>query len=176
MDWDRFSHDSDELLEDIEVEPKLGAKKEDRSASGTTVRVRRLRSDWTEEKFKSVIAEEFSRIVDPFELKKANRLLRLYYNSERHHVPEIERRLFGLAHAECRASYRFEEGRPALRGRVNYRLRAREKAFNLQEADLRGITEGNPFGSLMRLGPFEVEFWWYNRAILTAVDGIGKKT
>ena len=93
IDWDRFSHDSDELLEDIQVQPRLGAKKDDQSGSGTTVRIRRLRSDWTEDKFKTVIVDEFSRIVDPFESKKANRLVRLYYNVERHHVPEMERRL-----------------------------------------------------------------------------------
>ena len=175
IDWDDFSHESDKLLEEIKIEPKLGDTKDDSAVSGTTVRISRLCSDWSEDKFKSIISDEFSRLIDPFESRKANRLLRLSYNGKRHYVPEVERRLFDIAHAECNASLSYEDERPVLRGHLNYRLRMRERTFVLREGDLRSVTKGHPFSALMNLGPFSVEFWWYNRLILTAVDGLGKK-
>ncbi len=175
INWDRFSHESDKLLEEVKIAPRGGEPKADASESGTSVRIMRLRSDWSRDKFQRIILEEFSRLVDPFESRKASRLLRLYYNGERHYVPEIERRLFEIAHAECKASFAYEDGRPVLRGYVNYRLRARERSFVLREPELRGVIQGHPFSALMNLGPFEVEFWWYNRLILTEVAGLGKK-
>jgi signal transduction histidine kinase len=175
INWDHFSHDSDKLLSEIRMRPRKSAVKAEPSASGTTVKILRLRSDWDAEKVREIVNGEFSRLVDPFLPNKANRLLHLTYNGERHFIPEIEKKLFALAHAECRATFAYEDGRPVLRGYVNYRLRTQERTFVLGEPELRGAIRPLPFSSLMALGPFEMEFWWYNRAILTAVAGIGKK-
>ena len=175
IDWDHFSHDSDMLLDEVKVEPTVGRKKEDSTSSGTTVRIKRLRSDWNKDKFRSIILKEFSRLVDPFESKKAGRMLRLYYNGTRHYVREIERRLFEIAHAECKASLQNEDERPVLRGYVNYRLRARERSFVLRETELRSHLDGQPFSALMNLGPIKVEFWWYNRSSLTGIDDLKKR-
>lgn len=174
IDWDWFSHDSEKMLGDVRISP-TSINVRTLNESGTTVTIRRLRSDWNREKFARIVIEEFSKLLDPFEGRKASRLLRLFYNGERSHVPEIERHLFDIAHAECKASFTYEQNRPVLRGYVNYRLRGRERTFVLGEPELRGAIGKLPWGAVLDLGPFEVAFWWYNRAALTDVAGIGKK-
>lgn len=173
INWDWFSHDSDKLLGDISVSPR--ATRDAPHRSGTTVTIMRLNSDWSRDKFARIVLEEFSKLLDPFESRRASRLLRLYYNGQRSHVPEIERHLFDIAHAECKAEFGYEEDRPVLRGYVNYRLRGRERTFVLREAELRGAIGEHPWSAVEALGPFSVAFWWYNRAALTDVAGIGKK-
>ncbi len=120
-------------------------------------------------------SEEFSRLVDPFETRKAQKLLRLYYNGVRQYVPELERRIFELAHAECTARFALEDGKPMLRTHINYRHRGREKTIVLREPELRGSTKGHAWRSVLNLGPFDLEMWWFNRALLSATPGLGKK-
>lgn len=175
IDWDWFSHNSEKMLGDIRISPRT-TNLRTMNKSGTTVTIMRLRSDWSKEKFAAIVLEEFSKLIDPFEGRKASRLLRLFYNGARSHVPEIERHLFEIAHAECKANFAYEDGGPVLRGYVNYRLRGRDRTFVLREPELRGaIGKSLPWGAVLGLGPFDVSFWWYNRAALTDVAGIGKK-
>lgn len=176
IDWDLFSHESDALLHEIDVHPTIGEKKEDPNKSGTVIKISGLRSDWAEYKFRTIIVDEFSRLVDPFEGSRANEIFRLFYNGERHYVPEIERRLFDIAHAECKASFDYDQDNvPTLRGIIDYRLRNKKMSFSVGLPELLAITSGIPLSALRTLGPFDLEFWWYNRLILRAVEGIGKK-
>ena len=46
IDWGLFSHESTEMIEDIEVRPFRGERKENPSDKGTTILIRNLRSDW----------------------------------------------------------------------------------------------------------------------------------
>lgn len=173
IDWDRFTHDSDARLEDVRVKPRLSQAKDDPEMQGTTVIIRHLRSDWSADKFEKAVVQEFSRLIDPFEPKRGNRLLRLFYNGHPHYLPEIDQLLFNRAHALCSAKFDYDdEGRPSLRGFVNYRLRGKEYSFALTEPDLRGTTKGRPFSAVEKLGPFEVEFWWFNRQLFTKANGV----
>jgi signal transduction histidine kinase len=176
INWDLFSHDSNALLEEIAINPVVGEEKEDRQWSGTKIRINGLKADWTLEKFKTIIVNEFSRLVDPFESTKGNRIFRLFLNGERHFLPEIESRLFSVAHAQCTAEFYYDDkDEPVLSGYIDYRLRNKNISFHKELAELAGITSGHPLSALKTLGPFKVEFWWFNRLILAAVDGIGKK-
>lgn len=175
VDWGWFSHQSDKLLSQIRIRPRVGALKADPAASGTTVTILRLASDWSVEKFKEIILEDFARLVDPFEPRAGGRLMRLFYNGKRHYLPEIEQLVLKVAHAECRATFGYDsEGKPRLAGFVNYRLRGRERAFELGEPELRGFIEPGSWPALCELGPFSLEFYWYNRRALTEVDGVKK--
>ncbi|TQI65220.1 signal transduction histidine kinase [Bosea sp. AK1] len=175
VNWSRFSHDSDRPLSDIMIRPRRGALKSDRAEQGTTVTILDLSSDWTEDKFREIVISEFSRLIDPFEGRGAARILRLYFNGTRHHPLEIEQKLFEIAHAEVNATFRYEDQGPVLRGHVNYRLRGRERSFVMREAELRGQIGAALWPALLNLGPFDVEFWWYNRSALTDLPGLGNK-
>ena len=47
IDWNIFSHESDQMLEEIDVEPARGERKADSEKSGTTIVIYRLTSTWT---------------------------------------------------------------------------------------------------------------------------------
>lgn len=176
IDWSLFSHDSDLMLQDVMVKPRRGKAKDDPSEQGTTINIRDLRSDWTEKKFQEILVEDFGRLIDPFEPKSGNRLLRLYYNGKRHYLPVIDEQLFKYAHATCEATFGLEEGTPWLRGFVNYRLRGKERPFALGEPELRGVTRPLSFGAVERLGRFSLKMWWFNRQLLSKANNVPNAT
>lgn len=178
IDWTRFSHESDALLQDIEVAPELGPRKVDIDTQGTTIRVSQLKGDWTRAKFGAMLNAEFSRMVDPFDRRRGNRLFRITYNDQQVTLPQIQQRLFDLAHG--RVSARFEylpDGQAQFVAEMEYRLNTHKKlAITLPEVQLVSVTQSRSTRVLRRLGPFTVEFLWFNRLFLTAVEGLGTKS
>ena len=57
----------------------------------------------------------------------------------------------------------------------DYKLQKREKSFEVKESDLLSISKQDSLATLKSLGPFQVDFYWYNRRILTALEGIGDR-
>lgn len=178
IDWTRFSHDSDALLQEIVVAPEFGPRKDDPETQGTTIRVSQLKSDWTRPKFGTMLNEEFSRMVDPFDRRRGNRLFRITYNDQQVTLPQIPQRLFDVAHA--RVSARFEylpEGQAQLVAEMEYRLNTHKKLVNtLPEVRLVSVTQSRSTRVLRHLGPFTLDFLWFNRLFLTAVEGLGTKS
>lgn len=190
IDWQRFSHESTELIEDVSLRPTQGERKERRSDHGTTILIRNLRGDWDVGVFGRMVEEQFKRIIDPFPTSRSkpgwrdpNELFRLRFNGARNHVPEVPMWLLDQAHAVVTANYELlEDGTPRLQGEIDYRLRNREKQFELGEAELMSIVD--PIAdreirtgpkTLRELGPFSVRFYWYNRRLLKEIPGIGKR-
>ena len=66
IDWGRFSHDSDKLLEEVPVEPRRGPQKDDRAVCGTTIRIAALSAEWSSKKLEEIARKEFSKLTDPF--------------------------------------------------------------------------------------------------------------
>lgn len=175
IDWSRFSHSSDALLHEIVFTPERGDKKLDASKSGTVVEICNLKSDWSLEKFRDVIAEEFARLVDPWESRTANNILRLTFNNKRIFIPEIDRRYLDLAHGTCSAKYFIEGAALFLEGSVNYKLRGKTLPFKLNVTELISTAKAGSASQLRNVGPFDMEMWWFNRRLLTEVSGLGKK-
>lgn len=175
IDWSMFSHDSDVLLSEIRLSPEFGEEKLNPSKSGTTVEIRDLCSDWSKNKFESIIAEEFSRLIDPWEGQTANNILRLVFNNERTYVPEIDKRYLDLAHATCAAKFYLDGGSPILEGSSDYKLRGKVLPFKLNVTEIISSTNFGSITHLRSIGPFEMKMWWFNRRILTAVAELGKK-
>ena len=126
IDWRLFSHDSEALVEDIDIRLMSGRTKEDPTSSGTLIRVYGLASRWSEE-LVEIASAEFSRLTDPF-LPKLRYPLSLRFNGHHVTVPTFEKILFEQAHAVVEAEYKVAIDGPAFTGRINYVLRRREKS------------------------------------------------
>ena len=178
IDWTRFSHDSDALLEEVPVAPVRGPRKDDADVQGTTILVSHLKGDWTRAKFGEMLNSEFSRMVDPFDRRRGNRLFRITYNGEQVTLPQIPQRLFDLAHAKVSAEFDYLPDRQAqLVIEMEYRLNTHKKlVVTLPEVRLVSVTKSRSTRVVRRLGPFKVEFLWFNRLFLRAVEGFGTKS
>lgn len=173
IDWRLFSHSSNDYLEDVEIEPEEGEEKDDPARSGTTIRVRGLATDWTYEKMQEIAGSNFARLVDPFEGSSANDLIRLHFNGEQVIIPEIDRRYLELAHGTCSARFEVRGDNPELSGVANYLLRGKRRTFRLGATELVSIAKVGSVELLNRVGPFDMEMWWFNRRLLTAIDQLG---
>ena len=190
IDWKSFSHESTDMIGDVDVRPFRGEQKRRRSDQGTTILIRDLRGDWDASVFGRMIEEQFKRIIDPFPSSRSeagwrdpNDLFRLRFNGKRFYVPEVPTWLLEQAHAVVTAHYDMLKGKaPQLRGNINYKLRGKEKQFEQSEAELMSLTDPiadreirTGLKTLRELGPFSVEFYWYNRRLLKEIPGIGKR-
>jgi signal transduction histidine kinase len=171
IDWTRFSHESEQLIEEIDITPVRGQKKEDADSAGTTILISGLTSPWTPEKLEAIARDEFSRLTDPF-VSKARYPITLRFNGSLVTIPTFDKLVFENAHASVSANFSFDrEGEPRLAGRVDYKYRGRERVFDLEGVHLLSIA-GTSLSALKKLGPFDTQFHWFNRRLLTATQGV----
>jgi signal transduction histidine kinase len=173
INWREFSHDSDALLNSIDIEPKRGKKKAANEEPGTRILISGLRRHWTPKALKEIARDEISRFMDPF-LKSTLFPISIHYNDELIQIPRFEKTLFDHAHAEVSFSFDCGKREVTFSGNVNYLLRQREHTFSLANDDLASITEID-LDVLRKLGSFSGKLYWYNRQILTAIEGIGDR-
>lgn len=172
VDWDLFSHESEAMLEDIDIRPAVGPRKDDPAYFGTTLLISRLNSPWNQGKVERIVRDEFSKLIDPFQAGQSRISVR--YNGDRILVPPFNQLLFDHAHADLESTFGIDDdGNPYLAGRIGYRRRHRETHFRIRTEDLISISDVSSIASLRSLGPFKVALYWYNRQILAAIDGIG---
>ena len=113
-------HESTDMIEDVDVHPFRGERKDRQSDQGTTIRIYNLHGDWDWGAFSRMVEEQFKRIVDPFPTSQTkpgwrdpNDLFRLSFNGRRAYVPEVPKWLLEQAHAIVTASYELlEDGTP----------------------------------------------------------------
>ncbi len=192
IDWNLFSHESSDLIGDVVIEPTRGRRKDDSSRQGTRILIRSLKGDWDTGTFKRMVDEQFKRIIDPFphdpedeadETPDPNEVFDLRFNGHRHEIPGIPNWLLDQAHAVVTAEFDYRnDGSPRLRGNIDYRLRRRESDFERNEAELMSLTD--PIAdrlirtgprTLRDVGPFKVQFHWYNRRILKEIADLNMK-
>ena len=173
VDWRWFHSPVVQFIEDIEVTPTTGTEKAKAEYSGTRIRINALTSAWSMDKLTSV-ANELSKFNNPF-YPRSRFPISLRFNNDPVLIPRIEQILFEQAHARIQAEYILENGEPRLFGTVHYTLRNCQNAFSYGHHELFGFTDKAPVSVLQSLGPFSVEFYWYNRQALRAVDGIGTR-
>ena len=184
LDWTLFSRKPEALLEDIEISPSLGDRKG--RTSGTNLYVRQLQSNWTIGKLSTIARDEFSRLNDPFEAS-ARFPIDLLFNGSSVVVPSFRSLLLNEAHATVSARLqvvnpidRLRNGRVrpgakmSLRGEVNYRLRGKTQAIDLEGVHLL-TAAGASDRTLRSLGEFDVKIYWYNRTLLEEIETIGDK-
>lgn len=171
IDWNTFAQAADRDLDSVELSPQRGSRKET-SSQGTRIRISALRSEWTYEKLEELAASDFAKLVDPFdaELKLP---LELRFNSSTVRIPEFASFLLEHAHGTFKAEYEVpRHGEPSISGQRIYRLRRRRAQLRLTGLELQSMT-GFDRDVLRRVGPFELELYWFNRRVLTKIEGIG---
>ncbi|MCI0575500.1 MAG: ATP-binding protein [Chloroflexi bacterium] len=172
IDWSLLSHDSDELLEAFPVDARRGRQKDDPAFSGTHIRISSLNAEWTVEKLESFARKEFSRLTDPFAAKTVFPIS-LHFNGELVSIQRFDKLLLKHAHATVRAQFKGEpDGMMRLTGTVQYK--ERQRTFALEGTHLASTTDSSPY-ILNSLGPFSIEVYWYNRKVLTEIEGIGNR-
>ena len=173
VDWRQFDSPIEQFVGDVEVTPTIGKEKTRSEDSGTRIRITALTSTWSSDRLQGV-ANELSKLTNPF-YPRSRYPISLRFNNEPVPIPGFDQILFKQAHATLQAKYSLEQGEPRLSGTVNYVLRHRQKTFSYDWRDLFGFTDHTPVSVLRTLGPLSVEFYWYNRQALRAVDGIGTR-
>lgn len=189
VDWSLFSHESEQSVDDIEIEPERGARKEDRSEHGTVIRISGLTADWHPGNFAALFQGKIARMVDPFEAGRGNRLLVVRFNGSRIVVPSIPAILLQQAHATCFASLTFDGDVPVIEGKVDYKYRNAVREIAQRGAEVYSITQ-NVFRrkgkrghaavvaaplrpkALKDLGPVDIEVYWYNRLVVEKVPNL----
>ena len=170
IDWSLFSHESDALLDEIQVDLARGRVKPT-SASGTTITVGWLARAWSKDRVKAIVDREFSKLNDPFEPRKRFPIA-VHYNGELVPVPTIEKLLLRAAHARVNGGLRrLGDGSLVLSGELTYL--GRTEAFSFRDENLLSLSQASEQLVLAATGPFTFEFYWYNRRVLTALEGIG---
>ena len=165
IDWRRFSHNSDALVEDVAVEPETGPAKTERTIQGTVIIVRALNANWTKSRLKGFADVEAAKFNSPFEPEKRYRIT-LRYNGEIIPLLDFDRMILNNCHAHVSATYGMEEDGPCLRGRVDYREWSKERTFELRGATLLSASKAPSLDVLRSLGPFTMELFWFNRRLL----------
>ncbi len=185
VNWSRFSENLDALIEDIPVQPVVGARKSDAHQAGTTILISELSGIWSLPRVLEICQKEFSRLTDPF-TKGLRFPARVYFNGQQVDIPRFNHILFEHAHATINATYTTDP-EPRLSGHIWYvgnRRKAsdeREKTFVLEGTHAVSVVGGKlpqediTADTLRRLGPFSLTLYWYNRQRLSAIEGIGNR-
>lgn len=189
IDWSLFSHESEQSVGDIEIEPERGSRKDDRSEHGTVIRISGLTTDWNPTNFAELFQGKIARMVDPFEPGRGNRLLVVRFNGSRIVIPSIPAALLAQAHATCFASLTFDGEVPVLEGKVDYKYRNAAREIAQRGAEVYSITQNvwrrrgkrghaatleAPLRpkALKDLGPVDIEVYWYNRLVVEPVPNL----
>lgn len=166
INWEDFRENLEARLEDIDVAPTRGAMKKDCDTHGTTIRISGLKSEWTFNRLEQVSKDHIAKLSDPFATGRFPVVPS--FNGRAVKVPKFNDLLTKHAHADCSAKLIIDGEDSTLEGTVNYRLAEKGTAFALRGAHLLSAANAASIESLVRLGPFSVEFYWFNRQALKA--------
>jgi signal transduction histidine kinase len=181
IDWRRFEEADDKPANSIKIEPTIGGSKERSKASFTRITISDLRTSWSSKKLAEIATDQIARMTDPFSWADRRRFpIRLVFNGAPvDQARTVAQDLLKHAHAHCRGSY---EVQPSPKLTVTFTSQLYEGAPTTHEFDLTDLMsmsgladEGYPSSVLRALGPFDFEFFWFNRQRLRALEGVGDR-
>lgn len=181
IDWSAFSS-IDAMLSDIDVRPSAGGPKPTPSWSGTRIRVGALTEDWTKARVRKMAEYDFARLTDPFNDQKRRPRVALFWNGERLDIPWMEKALLNASHASIKGVYSIENGAPVLRcdlvaNNLGFEHPKEAESSIVRSIDLQALLVGNerelPVSAMTTIGPFKFEMYWFNRRLLSRIEGIG---
>lgn len=181
INWADFSS-IDAMLSDIKIQPRACGPKPEPAWSGTRIQIGALAEDWTKARVRKMAEYDFARLTDPFNDPKRRPRIALFWNGERLVVPWMEKALLKASHASIKGRYNIEEGVPVLRcdlvaNNLGFEHPKESESSVICELDLQALLVGNerelPASALNSIGPFKFEMYWFNRRLLSRIDGIG---
>lgn len=181
IDWSDFAQ-IDAMLADIDIHPKQGGEVESEGWSGTRIIIGKLTEDWTAERVKRMADYDFSRLTDPFLDPKKRPRIALFWNDDRVSIPWMQKALIQGAHVSVGGNYKTVDGKPQLACDVEIKNLGfphpvESDSYLISAEDLESALIGTsreiPQSALSTLGPFTFQVHWYNRRLLTSMDGIG---
>ena len=181
IDWSDFN-DASKMIEDIDVKPRRGKKKNQTGASGTDIKIGKLNADWSEKRVDRLAIDDFSLLVNPLGKVTGHRIA-VFWNGKRVNIRRLEKSFISHANAFVRGKYRVGKAGPELELRIELHNigfeHPREVSIETASADvLHGALVGPKakrrrqnkrdidYSALNRVGPFEFELYWFNRSIL----------
>jgi len=177
IDWSLFNHASDALVEDIHLAARENGKKSSPETSGTQILVRALRHDWSRKHVEDIVQQDFAQINDPF-VSKARFPITVQHNNDLVPIPRLEPWILKHSHGRCSGNFlRLPNGKLVFSGTME--ASGKTENFGYSEVELLSAGKDSSFARditpevLRDLGPFTVEFYWFNRRKLTALDGVG---
>jgi signal transduction histidine kinase len=165
---------------------KKPAQPDEEKASGTAIYIQALQSDWSSEKVKRIVFNDLAKIANPFTKARANKFISVLYQGEAVSVPRFDAEPLADADAVVRAQFRYDENNePELALHVTYR--GKERTSHMEGEHLRGCVREEPgtrnkkqpillldsevvARALKNLGPWELEFHWFNRGRIQKKD------
>lgn len=181
IDWEKFA-ELDLMLDQIEVKPI--SKIKEKEWNGCVIEISNLTENWTKNRVNELSELEVAKLTDPFEDVRNRPKIFIYWNGNRISVPSMNRKLLEHSHAELRGSYNVGNGKPYIKCRYIVRDAGvehpiEEDIYYLTDVDLHGLLLGDKLNismdSLVSLGDFNFECYWFNRQKLKAIDGIGNQ-
>ncbi len=173
IDWAALSHESDEVITDIFVESSERIV-QDFSPNGTQLQIWDLNTSWTEAKLHEIAWSEFSKINDPFEPPGKRFPIKLTCNGQLFPIPTLHRVLLEHSHGHLRGTFTIDPFvGPRLAGTMTYGSHVNN--FIWTREHLASMTS-QTLDVLESLGPFDFEFYWFNRRQLKGIEGIGKQS
>ena len=171
IDWAAFDHDSEQLVDAIPLAPRAAGVREPKEKPGTTLSIRGLNREWSWSHIEEIARHDFARINDPFENTPRFPIL-VTHNGRSVPIPRIEPWVFEHAQAHCEGTFRtLSDGKLIFSGRMSYR--GKQDVFAYDEAKLLSVSDATSVDVLRMIGGFSVEFYWFNRKYLTALEGVG---
>ena len=189
IDWAEFD-DASKMIEDIDVKPKKGRKKDDPDFSGTDIKIGKLNADWSEKRVDRLAIDDFSLLVNPLG-KVSGQRIAVFWNGKRVNIRRLERSFLSHANALVSGKYRLGKAGPELELRIELNnigfTHPKEVSVEIATADvLHGALVGPKakrrrmnkrdidYSALNRVGPFEFELYWFNRSILRKGKSTGE--
>lgn len=180
IDWSEFD-DASKMIEDIEVKPRKGRKKDDPHFSGTDIKIGKLNADWSEKRVDRLAIDDFSLLVNPLG-KVSGQRIAVFWNGKRVSIRRLERSFLSHANALVKGKYRLGDAGPELELRIELNNigfeHPHEVSIETATADvLHGALVGPKakrrrmnkrdldYSALNRVGPFDFELYWFNRSI-----------
>lgn len=181
IDWSEFD-DASKMIEDIDVKPKKGSKKENPDFSGTDIKISKLNADWSEKRVDRLSIDDFSLLVNPL-AKVSGQRIAVFWNGKRVNIRRLEKGFLTHANAFLRGKYRISDAGPELELRIELNnigfKHPKEVSIEIATADiLHGALVGPrakrlrmnkrdiDYSALNRVGPFDFELHWFNRSVL----------
>ena len=183
IDWKQFEN-VELMLDQIDVAPKVGAKKSSSKWSGTRIVIEDLAEDWTADRVREFAFGEFAKLTDPFRDIKSRPRIALSWNGSRQNIPWMDSTLLKHSHAKVSGVYTVRSGKPNFSCHMEamdlgFDHPVENRTINITGADLVSVIAGTsqevPDEAMTTLGSFSFEAYWFNRQRLAGIDAIGDR-